>query len=61
MPEWKLDRLLAEYGLPAHGDLASKRDFAMGAFLWPDNCRNGHNPNNCNSYNIASIKADGSS
>ncbi|PRQ59190.1 hypothetical protein RchiOBHm_Chr1g0367441 [Rosa chinensis] len=36
MPEWKLDRLLANYGLPAHGDLAYKRDFAMGAFLWPD-------------------------
>ena len=36
MPEWKLDRLLAEYGLSAHGDLAYKRDFAIGAFLWPD-------------------------
>lgn len=36
MPEWKLDRLLGEYGLPATGDLANKRDFAMGAFLWPD-------------------------
>lgn len=35
MPEWKLDRLLAEYGLSAKGDLAYKRDFAMGAFLWP--------------------------
>ncbi|KAK7276312.1 hypothetical protein RIF29_17451 [Crotalaria pallida] len=36
MPEWKLDRLLKEYGLPTtHGDLAYKREFAMGAFLWP--------------------------
>ncbi|KAL5567588.1 hypothetical protein UlMin_024163 [Ulmus minor] len=36
MPEWKLDRLLAEYGLSTHGDLAYKRDFAIGAFLWPE-------------------------
>ncbi|KAG6734901.1 hypothetical protein I3842_01G293300 [Carya illinoinensis] len=36
MPEWKLDGLLAEYGLSTHGDLAYKREFAMGAFLWPD-------------------------
>ncbi|KAG7998982.1 hypothetical protein I3843_01G283000 [Carya illinoinensis] len=36
MPEWKLDRLFAEYGLSTHGDLAYKREFAMGAFLWPD-------------------------
>ncbi|KAI4299525.1 hypothetical protein L6164_032977 [Bauhinia variegata] len=36
MPEWKLDRLLAEYGLPVNGDLAYKREFAMGAFLWPN-------------------------
>ncbi|KAK5795482.1 hypothetical protein PVK06_036750 [Gossypium arboreum] len=36
MPEWKLDRLLAEYGLSATGDLDYKRKFAMGAFLWPD-------------------------
>lgn len=35
MPEWKLDGLLKEYGLPTHGDLAYKREFAMGAFLWP--------------------------
>ncbi|MQL75871.1 hypothetical protein Taro_008250 [Colocasia esculenta] len=35
MPEWKLDCLLTEYGLPASGDLAQKRRFAMGAFLWP--------------------------
>ncbi|MBA0571355.1 hypothetical protein Golob_004933 [Gossypium lobatum] len=36
MPEWMLDRLLAEYGLSATGDLDYKRKFAMGAFLWPD-------------------------
>lgn len=35
MPEGLLDRLLAEYGLSPHGDLAYKRAFAMGAFLWP--------------------------
>ncbi|XAR71662.1 hypothetical protein NMG60_11018042 [Bertholletia excelsa] len=34
MPEWKLDRLLSEYGLPVSGDLQYKRTFAMGAFLW---------------------------
>ncbi|CAL5059031.1 unnamed protein product [Urochloa decumbens] len=36
MPEWRIDCLLREYGLPADGDLDSKRRFAMGAFLWPD-------------------------
>jgi hypothetical protein len=37
MPEWRVDCLLQEYGLPlpADGDLDSKRRFAMGAFLWP--------------------------
>ncbi|KVI06983.1 uncharacterized protein LOC112510432 [Cynara cardunculus var. scolymus] len=37
LPEWMLDRLLAQYGLSAsgHRDLESKREFAMGAFLWP--------------------------
>ncbi|KAI3828795.1 hypothetical protein L1987_02905 [Smallanthus sonchifolius] len=35
MPEWKLDCLLKEYGLPANiGDVNQKRKFAMGAFLW---------------------------
>ncbi|KAJ1690891.1 hypothetical protein LUZ63_015046 [Rhynchospora breviuscula] len=34
MPEWKLDCLLREYGLPVVGDVSSKRNFAMGAFLW---------------------------
>ncbi|MFS7968667.1 hypothetical protein Hanom_Chr09g00800311 [Helianthus anomalus] len=37
LPEWMLDRLLVQYGLSAsgHRDLESKREFAMGAFLWP--------------------------
>lgn len=34
MPEWKLDCVLAEYGLPIRGNLEQKRRFAMGAFLW---------------------------
>jgi hypothetical protein len=36
MPEWKLDNLFHEYGLPIRGDVAFKRSYAMGAFLWPD-------------------------
>ncbi|KAK4835375.1 hypothetical protein QYF36_008961 [Acer negundo] len=36
MPEWKVDKLLSEYGLSASEDLAYKRKFAMGAFLWRD-------------------------
>ncbi|KAK9186548.1 hypothetical protein WN944_017936 [Citrus x changshan-huyou] len=36
MPERELDRLLNEYGLSTRGDLAHERDFAIGAFLWPD-------------------------
>lgn len=35
MPEWKLDCLLKQYGLPVNGDVNQKRKFAMGAFLWP--------------------------
>ncbi|XVF51365.1 hypothetical protein PTKIN_Ptkin04bG0179300 [Pterospermum kingtungense] len=35
MPEWQLDCLLNEYGLPLVGDANQKRKFAMGAFLWP--------------------------
>uniref|UniRef100_A0ACD5WYK0 Uncharacterized protein n=1 Tax=Avena sativa TaxID=4498 RepID=A0ACD5WYK0_AVESA len=35
MPEWRLDCLLREYGLPVAGDVDHKRRFAMGAFLWP--------------------------
>uniref|UniRef100_A0A0E0BZ55 DUF7722 domain-containing protein n=1 Tax=Oryza meridionalis TaxID=40149 RepID=A0A0E0BZ55_9ORYZ len=34
MPEWQLDRLLSEYGLPVDGNLQHKRAFAIGAFLW---------------------------
>ncbi|KAL6626984.1 hypothetical protein ACP70R_030710 [Stipagrostis hirtigluma subsp. patula] len=34
MPEWQLDRLLSEYGLPVAGTLHHKRAFAIGAFLW---------------------------
>ncbi|KAK6918245.1 hypothetical protein RJ641_016667 [Dillenia turbinata] len=34
MPEWKLDCLLTEYGLPVNGDVEQKRKFAIGAFLW---------------------------
>lgn len=34
MPEWQLDRLLSEYGLPVAGTVNQKRTFAMGAFLW---------------------------
>ncbi|KAI5065648.1 hypothetical protein GOP47_0020343 [Adiantum capillus-veneris] len=34
MPEWKLDRLLEEYGLPVKGSLPEKRQYAMGVFLW---------------------------
>lgn len=36
MPEWKLDLLFLEYGLPVTGDLAQKRSFAVGTFLWPN-------------------------
>ncbi|KAI7994473.1 hypothetical protein LOK49_LG11G02776 [Camellia lanceoleosa] len=35
MPEWKLDCLLSQYGLSVSGDISHKRNFAMGAFLWP--------------------------
>ncbi|CAL9180255.1 unnamed protein product [Musa acuminata subsp. burmannicoides] len=35
MPEWKLNCILREYGLPVTGDIDDKRRFAMGAFLWP--------------------------
>ena len=33
MPEWKLDCLLRDYGLPIIGDVDHKRMFAMGSFL----------------------------
>lgn len=35
MSEVVVDNLLAEYGLPTNGDLACKRNFAIGAFIWP--------------------------
>ncbi|WOK93823.1 Nucleotide-sugar transporter [Canna indica] len=35
MPEWKLDHLLRDYGIPAAGDVRDKRGFAIDAFLWP--------------------------
>ncbi|KAK8578378.1 hypothetical protein V6N13_116224 [Hibiscus sabdariffa] len=35
MPEWKLDCLLTEYGLPIFGDVEQKRNFAIRAFVWP--------------------------
>jgi hypothetical protein len=34
MPEWQLDRLLSNYGLPVQGTLHHKRSFAIGSFLW---------------------------
>ncbi|EOA18322.1 hypothetical protein CARUB_v10006841mg [Capsella rubella] len=38
MPEWQLDQLLREYGLPIIGDSYEKRKFVIGAFLWsPEN------------------------
>ncbi|PIA49097.1 hypothetical protein AQUCO_01300150v1 [Aquilegia coerulea] len=40
MPEWQLDCLLKQYGLPVMGDVADKRSFAMGAFLWPSQINN---------------------
>lgn len=36
MPEWRLDCLLKEYGLPVTGNVEHKRKFAVGAFLWPN-------------------------
>ena len=35
MPEWQLDCLLRQYGLPVIGDVDEKRRFAIGAFVWP--------------------------
>ncbi|MCO5570548.1 hypothetical protein L7F22_024272 [Adiantum nelumboides] len=34
MPEWQLDRLLEEYGLPVMGTLVEKKQYAIGVFLW---------------------------
>ncbi|EXB36078.1 hypothetical protein L484_018236 [Morus notabilis] len=36
MEECKLDLLLKEYGFKVKGSLEEKRQFAGGAFLWPD-------------------------
>ncbi|GMN36619.1 hypothetical protein TIFTF001_006162 [Ficus carica] len=36
MEEWKLDLLLNQYGLSFKGSLHEKREYAKGAFLWPD-------------------------
>ncbi|KAF8414253.1 hypothetical protein HHK36_002253 [Tetracentron sinense] len=36
MEEWKVDMVLREYGLSFKGTLDEKREFAIGAFLWPD-------------------------
>ncbi|KAF4368788.1 uncharacterized protein LOC115707288 [Cannabis sativa] len=36
MDEWRLDTLLMEYGLNFKGTLYEKREYAKGAFLWPD-------------------------
>ncbi|PIA34517.1 hypothetical protein AQUCO_03700060v1 [Aquilegia coerulea] len=37
MPEWKVDCLLAQYGMPVNNEnVEQKRKFAMGAFLWPN-------------------------
>ncbi|KAJ7297384.1 hypothetical protein O6H91_03G031700 [Diphasiastrum complanatum] len=36
MPEWMLDRLLEEYGLPVMGNIEDKRDYCIGSFLWHD-------------------------
>ncbi|KAF2318878.1 hypothetical protein GH714_011454 [Hevea brasiliensis] len=36
MPEWKLDMLLQDYGLPIQGDLGYKRELAISAFIWPE-------------------------
>ncbi|XP_058209802.1 uncharacterized protein LOC131322486 [Rhododendron vialii] len=36
MEELKIDLLLREYGIGFKGSLEEKRNFAIGAFLWPD-------------------------
>ncbi|MCL7021387.1 hypothetical protein MKW94_013833 [Papaver nudicaule] len=35
MPEWQLDCLFIQYGLPVQGDLEYKRNYAISSFLWP--------------------------
>ena len=34
MPDWNLNHLLAEYGLPKARDVNNKRKFAMAVFLY---------------------------
>ncbi|KAJ7514621.1 hypothetical protein O6H91_23G052600 [Diphasiastrum complanatum] len=36
MPEWKLDMLFEEYGLPVTGSENDKRNYCIGAFVWRD-------------------------
>lgn len=36
MGEWQVNALLRQYGLHFNGSLDDKRNYAMGAFLWPD-------------------------
>ncbi|PON38117.1 hypothetical protein PanWU01x14_314870 [Parasponia andersonii] len=36
MEEWKLDNLLKQYGLNFKGTFDEKREYAKGAFLWPE-------------------------
>ncbi|KAF8019659.1 hypothetical protein BT93_G0369 [Corymbia citriodora subsp. variegata] len=38
MEEWRLDVLLRQYGMDCQGSLDEKRAFAIGAFLWTDQC-----------------------
>ncbi|GLJ51048.1 hypothetical protein SUGI_1086810 [Cryptomeria japonica] len=38
MEEWRLDFLFHYYGLDVTGDVEYKRNYAIGAFLWPDQC-----------------------
>nr|XP_051198594.1 uncharacterized protein LOC127312171 [Lolium perenne] len=42
MPEWRVDCLLREYGLPIASDVHDKRHFAMGAFLCPASTDRAH-------------------
>ncbi|KAK1272010.1 hypothetical protein QJS04_geneDACA014203 [Acorus gramineus] len=36
MEEWKVDRLLRQYGIAYKGDIHEKRVYAIGTFLWHD-------------------------
>ncbi|XAR71989.1 hypothetical protein NMG60_11018468 [Bertholletia excelsa] len=52
MPEDVLDRLLSEYGLPVQGDLAYKRKFAIGAFIWLHPKTSSHFQSSCLERNV---------